>query len=284
MRTRSNHRRGFSLIELLVVIAVIGVLISLLLPALGKAHEQARLTKCLAHCQQMVGVLTVYAGDFKGWFPVVPVAPGQSLLEHQYRYGGLAGLFSLNQVGDGSPGFTGNTYMNGSDRPVMEAYTESLSALACPSDREDRFYGNPYTPLGNLNYAHAAWKRPAAPNRPQDVVSYNISYLYVAGLRTHGNSNSPSDLIWADDTNGPDLGAWAWYGAGMAAPGGTTPNAAAAGTLPGSYAKADNHGKGLGHGGFTDGHAVAIEGSGSSRLFWTGNRPGQPRPPGVVID
>ncbi len=65
-----RRRSGFTLIELLVVIAIIALLLSILMPALRNAREQARRQNCGMRLRQHVLALNLYAGDNNGKLPL----------------------------------------------------------------------------------------------------------------------------------------------------------------------------------------------------------------------
>jgi prepilin-type N-terminal cleavage/methylation domain-containing protein len=65
----SGNREHFTLIELLVVVAIIAVLVSLLVPALSGAREQAQLVVCASNQKQIYLGIAVYASDFDSFLP-----------------------------------------------------------------------------------------------------------------------------------------------------------------------------------------------------------------------
>src|SRR3954471_21283572 len=70
-------RNAFTLVELLVVIGIIAVLISILLPTLGKVRRQANTLQCSSNMRQVATALIMYINDNKGRFPAagLPVIP-----------------------------------------------------------------------------------------------------------------------------------------------------------------------------------------------------------------
>ncbi|GIK16386.1 MAG: hypothetical protein BroJett003_13500 [Planctomycetota bacterium] len=103
-RTKVATRAGgFTLIELLVVIAIIALLISILLPSLQNARNQAKRTKCGAHLRDISLASRTYASEDDGAW-AIPIHGRQYSQNTQsptfigaYEWGGKSGI--------GKPGF-----------------------------------------------------------------------------------------------------------------------------------------------------------------------------------
>ena len=63
------NSKKFTIIELLVVIAIIGILASILLPALSKARIKVKTSVCLANIKQVQLGVTIYASEMSGLLP-----------------------------------------------------------------------------------------------------------------------------------------------------------------------------------------------------------------------
>lgn len=62
-------RPGFTLVELLVVIAIIAVLLSVLMPSLGKARTAARLVRCTNNLKQIYIAMNLYLEANEDTYP-----------------------------------------------------------------------------------------------------------------------------------------------------------------------------------------------------------------------
>lgn len=76
MSKRSYQKiKGFTLVELLVVISIIAVLMSIMMPALGKVRSQAKKTICLTNNRQWCAAVVTYTAENDGKFPIRCVRP-----------------------------------------------------------------------------------------------------------------------------------------------------------------------------------------------------------------
>lgn len=88
----SDQRNAFTLIELLVVVSIIALLISMLMPSLGRARDQAKGVHCLARLSDFGKGIASYENVFDDsappaeWFPDIDNAPN-------LRYGWTELLF-----------------------------------------------------------------------------------------------------------------------------------------------------------------------------------------------
>ena len=80
---KQNMKHGFTLVELLVVISIIAILLSILMPSLRKAREQARSIECLSNLRRIAFSVILYSEDNDGTM-MFTLFNGATWMDHLY--------------------------------------------------------------------------------------------------------------------------------------------------------------------------------------------------------
>lgn len=201
------QRKGFTLIELLVVISIIAVLMSVLLPALGKVRDQARSVVCRTNLGQLGMGLSLYIED---WNNCIPWAHGDPYDEDNYStWDFLVGPYVAAKI------------PNSKEAP---SYVDKKNQIfLCPSDKIKRF-PEPYYEQSSypesskipLSYSLLTWRLPgesyAYPFRPRKMTIFKgilsdkfllaewHAMFNARGFNGPGMyiNNLPGNAIWND--------------------------------------------------------------------------------------
>ena len=192
----SRNRRAFTLVELLVVISIIGVLMALLIPAIGAARERARRMQCSNNMKNVAQAMLQHT-TAKDRFP---------------RTVDMIGTVPINWVADASKSLRRDVYdlwVTQTGNGVLDVDHLEMEVFLCPSDVQTG------SSAGAISYGYNAGR--IDEGTPPDYKENGIGHTLTSGVtltldfvaKNDGtsltillgeNADSVSPGVWTDVT------------------------------------------------------------------------------------
>lgn len=179
-----NMKRRFTLIELLTVVAIIAILISILLPALGHARENAKRAVCTSNLRQLSLAEVMYMKDHDG------SAVGFERLD-----------MASSQISSWYSTRTNKIQLYGYLFPYLctDGSDQTPEIVICPSDADGRIAPADFNAAAGTQYKTGYWHNVLAAKNYREA---GTSEEYVTDLiRRPGNWVIALDrFFWFDPT------------------------------------------------------------------------------------
>ena len=184
-----KNRFAFTLTELLVVITIISVLISLLLPVLSKAKEQAQQITCINNSRQIAAAVLSYAGDNDGYFVML----------HDTRY------HWYNQAYYEIAPYIGMSEKT--NQFATRAFCESDNVFWCPGNKKhDRYSYNANGTVSRYNVSNYAFNWRMMSVGPAQAYSYNGAPVNIATVSNYAKTVLAAEIRKSSEGTWTDCG------------------------------------------------------------------------------